>query len=293
LRTSGNQRLYSERDIRKIIWLREQTALGLTISQAIRLMHSTTQPNTATAAATVIAATQSFEDVLSGKRADPLTHARRQLVEAFSRLDGQAAEYVQNEANLWASPEVVLVELLHGALIDIGNRPDLQPPGSAALHFARAYVQRKFASLFNVTDPNDGRGPIIAASVEGEEFDLTLLLSATQQTRAGFRIVYLGPNLPFDALLTAIKTIRPAVICLAATTETAASTLKDWKSRMTALKDPSGISFGSIPICFSGRIFLEQPQMRDTIDGHFLGHSAQDSVAVVESALADLNGRNA
>ena len=31
----GNQRLYSERDIRKIIWLREQTALGLTISQAI------------------------------------------------------------------------------------------------------------------------------------------------------------------------------------------------------------------------------------------------------------------
>ena len=36
-RTSGNQRLYAERDIATISWLREQTASGMTISQAIAL----------------------------------------------------------------------------------------------------------------------------------------------------------------------------------------------------------------------------------------------------------------
>jgi MerR family transcriptional regulator, light-induced transcriptional regulator len=287
LRTSGNQRLYSERDIRKIIWLREQTAVGLTISQAIRLMQSTSNQVLTASAPVGLAVDPGYEAASAGTATDPLLSARRQLVDAFTRLDGQAAEHILTEAGILASIEVVLVELLHGSVVDIAARDDLQPPVSPALHFARSFVQRKFASLFNVTDPNDGRGPLISASVEGETQDLTLLLSAILLSRAGFRIIYLGSNLPFDALVSAVTVVRPAALCLAATTGTAAATLKDWNRRLAAHTDPTGIDFGAIPICYSGRVFLDQPQLRDTISGRFLGHSAQDSVAVVESALAD------
>src|ERR671920_885159 len=39
-RTAGGHRLYSERDIATIRWLRDRTAEGLTISQAVRLLES-------------------------------------------------------------------------------------------------------------------------------------------------------------------------------------------------------------------------------------------------------------
>src|SRR4051812_17690234 len=39
-RTASGQRLYSERDIAIIRWLRDRTAAGLTVSQAIRLLAS-------------------------------------------------------------------------------------------------------------------------------------------------------------------------------------------------------------------------------------------------------------
>lgn len=287
LRTSGNQRLYSERDIRKIIWLREQTAVGLTISQAIRLMQSTSNHLLTAAVPTSLAVDMGFEAAVAGSTSDPLLSARRQLIDAFTRLDGQAAEHILTEAGILANVEVVLVELLHGSVVDIAAREDLQPAISPALNFARSFVQRKFASLFNVTDPNDGRGPLISASVEGETHDLTLLLSAILLSRAGFRVVYLGANVSFDALLAAINVVRPAALCLAATTATAAVTLKDWNHRLAAHTGSNGANFGGIPICYTGRVFLDQPQLRDTINGRFLGHSAQDSVAVVESALAE------
>ena len=39
-RTASGQRLYSERDIAIVRWLRDRTAAGMTISQAVRLLAS-------------------------------------------------------------------------------------------------------------------------------------------------------------------------------------------------------------------------------------------------------------
>ncbi|NJL05538.1 MAG: MerR family transcriptional regulator, partial [Chloroflexaceae bacterium] len=46
-RTEGGHRLYSERDIAVIRWLRDRTAEGMTISQAVALMISGSDSNLA------------------------------------------------------------------------------------------------------------------------------------------------------------------------------------------------------------------------------------------------------
>lgn len=291
LRTEGNQRLYSERDIRIITWLREQTAVGLTISQAILLMRSNKQPSPVTAQSSIATLDHDIQEVLTGKRSamsDPLVSARRRLLESFMRLDGQGAEHILQETYAWADLEIVLVELLHGAVLDVYDLPELRPPQSPVFHFARSFVQRKFASLYNLSNPNDGRGPILSTAVEGEDHDLTLLLSSVFLSRAGFRIVFLGQNLPYDAFVSAIRIVRPAAICLAASTEEAVVTLRDWQYRLAAHPGDSSALFDKIPICYSGRIFVEQPELRDQVHGSFLGRAAQDSVAVVEAALQNL-----
>lgn len=294
LRTEGNQRLYSERDIRIITWLREQTAVGLTISQAIHLMRANKSPSPVAS----LAASDSFEqiesvdpaveEVLTGKRqelSDPLISARRRMIEAFSRLDGQAAEHILQETYAWANLEVVLVDLLHAAVSEIIDRPEFLPPASPVSHFARAFVQRKFASLYNLSNPNDGRGPILSTSVEGETRDLTLLLSAIFLSRAGYRMVFLGPDLAFDAFLAAIRIVRPAVVCLAAADETTAHTLQTWIQKLATVSDGTGTNYGKIPICYTGRIFVQQPMHREQINGLFLGPAAQGALEAVEAAL--------
>lgn len=296
LRTSGNQRLYCEQDIRKISWLREQTAMGMTISQAIKLMRVQTHQKDVPSIAPSFEISRSpvdreYEAAFRGGPPvanDPLISARRQLVEALARLDGQAAENIFVEAFTWTDMDVVLIEVLHGALVEIRDRPDLRPPVSPALHFAQAFVRRKLFSLYNQSGPNDGRGPILSASVDGEYHDLTLLLSAYFLSRAGFRVVFLGPNLPFQALLSAMKTTRPIAVCLAATDESTAATLLEWNQRLTSLKDDSAFDYGSTPICYTGKIFVDQAELRTSINGHFLGNCAQDAVEVVEAIYAGL-----
>jgi MerR family transcriptional regulator, light-induced transcriptional regulator len=288
LRTNGNQRLYSERDIRTITWLREQTSLGLTISQAILLMRTAKPPPLPATPIQHQPLDRAIAEILSGTRinlSDPLASARKRLIEAFVNLDGQAAEHVLDETYAWADLEVVCVELLYNAVLEIEGRPDLDARVSPALQFSQAFVQRKFAALFNLSNPNEGRGPVLSASVSDEKRDLTLLLSAVFLSRAGFRVVYLGANLAFDALISAIRSVRPAVISLAATREKTADTLQEWISQLHEYRDETGIPFSEIPICYSGRIFLSQPGRRERIDGHFLGRAAQDSVAVVSSLV--------
>ena len=115
LRTAGNQRLYSERDIRIITWLREQTAVGLTISQAIHLMRSSKNPAPTAPLPAAPPVEPDIEEVLAGKRSDshdPLITQRRRIIDAFSRLDGQAAEHILQETYAWAELEVVLADLL-------------------------------------------------------------------------------------------------------------------------------------------------------------------------------------
>jgi MerR family transcriptional regulator, light-induced transcriptional regulator len=288
LRTAGNQRLYSERDIRIITWLREQTAVGLTISQAILLMRSSKIPAPTASVPTTAPLDPEVEEVLSGKRSeshDALTTQRRRIVDAFSRLDGQAAEHILQETYAWAELEVVLADLLHGAVSEIVRSPEYLSPHSPVSHFARAFVQRKFASLYNLSNPNDGRGPLLAASVAGESRDLTLLLSAIFLSRAGYRMVFLGPDLGFDALIEAIRIVRPVAVCLAAADENTVATLKDWIPKLANVSDGNGFEYGKIPICYTGRIFVDQPEIREQITGHFLGPSGQNAVEAVEMAL--------
>lgn len=291
LRTNGNQRLYSERDIRVITWLREQTSLGLTISQAILLMRTARTPTPAARAVQTHPVDRAVADVLSGTRgalADPLASARHRLVDAFTNLDCQAAERVLDETYAWVDLEVVCVDLLYSAVIEIDSRSDLNSRLAPALQFSHAFAQRKFAALFNLANPNDGRGPVLSTAVAGETRDLTLLLSAVFLSRADYRVVFLGGDLPYEGLVSALRIVRPAVVSLAATRAESADTLQEWTERLQHARDESGASLGRIPVCYSGRIFLTQPERRERINGHFLGRAAVDSVSIVTGMLAQI-----
>src|SRR3712207_6237971 len=100
-RTEGNQRLYSDRDIATIAWLRDQTRAGLTISQAVRLYQSreAAAERSAHGGAAVVP-TVLEQDLPAGKR---MAGFRDQVVDALVRYDAAAAAQIVEEALVFFS----------------------------------------------------------------------------------------------------------------------------------------------------------------------------------------------
>ncbi len=285
-RTSGNQRLYAERDIATISWLREQTASGMTISQAVALFRHHQQVEAESAAP--VRATSEIAFPRHGPTTYPapveMGRGTDHLVEALRMLDGSTADRIVDEALAIGGVDSICVDLLQPALRTIGDQWHRGDASVSVEHFASAFVERKLAALFNQSNPNQGRGPIIAACVAGERHALGLLATAVLLSRHGFHIVYLGADLPLPDLLDTIDRLAPPMVLLSASRDDAAETLRTWTPHLKAPRGDRPIPV----IAYGGSVFTASSELRGSIDGVYLGHDARASVANTERVFANL-----
>jgi methanogenic corrinoid protein MtbC1 len=86
-------------------------------------------------------------------------------------------------------------------------------------HLATALTNRVLAALR--PSPDEGaavrRGRALLAAVEGEQHALGLRMAADLLEDTGYETVYLGADVPTDALLQAVKALSPDLVALTAT----------------------------------------------------------------------------
>ncbi len=199
-RGEGGQRLYSDRDIAIIRWLRDRTNEGLTISQAVALLESeaeTSPPRDQPRSTELLAA---------------------DLRQALLRFDAPSADSVLSEAFALYPLDTVCVNIIQQVMVDIG---DMWHAGTASIaqeHFASQFLRRKLLALLNIYDVPDGRATVVAACAAGEHHDLGLLLLSLFLIRRNYRVVFLGADVPPEALQQAVDHIRPDIVCISATT---------------------------------------------------------------------------
>jgi methanogenic corrinoid protein MtbC1 len=275
-RSAGNQRLYSERDVAVIGWLRDQTRDGLTISQAVAL-YRVGDGATAREPAGVFAASGSDgAGVIGAVVRGRLGAFRDRVVDALTGFDGEEADRVVEEAMALIAVDDVCLLVLEAALVEVGERWRRGEVGVAAEHFASCFVMRKMSALFNLSQPQRGRGPIVAACVEGELHEIGLLLTSLFLSRHGFKIIYLGANLPLADLVWVVRQVEPPLVLLSATAETHLGRLAE---ATTALR---GTMVG-----YGGRMFVERPELCERVDGVYLGDDARVTVERVEGMLVN------
>jgi DNA-binding transcriptional MerR regulator len=279
-RTEGNQRLYSERDVAVVSWLRDQTRAGLTISQAVRLYQA------ADAAPEASAAPRPTRNEEIEPPTERMAGFRDRLVEALVAYDAVDAGQVVEEALALLPVEDVCLLVLQPALYEIGHRWARGEIGISAEHFASAFVIRKLGALFNLSQPEHGRGPIVATCLEGELHEVGLLLTCLFLSRRGFRILYLGPNLPLDDLIETVRRLRPPLVLLSASTPPAALQLAA-ASRELRLRLEGDGPAGAPTVGYGGHVFVEHPELRDGVEGVFLGRSADEAAEAIDRVLAD------
>lgn len=290
-RTDGNQRLYSDRDVATIVWLRDQTRAGMTISQAVHLCRSRTADDTPLVPDPAFSAEGVTDRSASGPAPlavpeERLGRFRADVVDGLIRYDALDASRVVEESLALLSVEDVCLHVLQPALYEIGRRWAAGEIGISAEHFASAFVIRKLGALFNLSQPEHGRGPVIAACLEGELHEVGLLLTCLFLSRHGYRILYLGPNLPLEDLIDTVHRIQPPLVLLSASTPEAAAVLATASHELKARSGDPGPTGDPPPVIgYGGLVFVEYPQLREGVEGVFLGRNADEAIAAVEQVL--------
>ena len=266
-RTPGGHRLYSERDIAIIRWLRDRTSEGVNISHAVLLLTTTLD-----ASATDLP--------IGNDAARAIGQMIDEVVQALTNFDSRQADHILSEAFSIYPFEQVLLELVQPAMVEIGERWHRGEINVAVEHFATQFVRRKLASLLNIFENTARRATVIVGCAPGELHDLGVLLSALFLVRRGWHVIYLGPQAPLFDLLETVQSVKPTLVCLSASTmETALELIPVARGLTEAYPQ---VHFG-----YGGRAFNLNPELRNSMPGIFLG---QDARELVERAGQLLSG---
>lgn len=263
-RTPGGHRLYSEQDMAIIRWLRERTDEGMNISHAVMLLTSVMEGTPAPA---------------SNDTARALEHMVDELVTSLTSFDSPSAERVISEAFSLHPFEQVLLELIQPSMVEVGERWHRGDINVASEHFATEFVRRKLASLVSVFDNNASRETIVVGCAPQELHDLGVLFASLFLIRRGWHVVYLGPQVPLNDLLETVQRVKPALVCLSASTLETATLLQEVGK---ALHE----RFPQVRFGYGGRIFNHNPELCHTMPGMFLGQDSRDLVDNVTGLLS-------
>jgi methanogenic corrinoid protein MtbC1 len=105
------------------------------------------------------------------------------------------------------------------------------------------------------------------------------VLLALYLRRAGHHIHYLGQNLPIADFIDELRRQRPAMVLFSASTNEAAVGLQKLGRELAALDTPRPM------IGYGGRVFAQQPELKELVDGVYLGDSAVEAADAIRELL--------
>ena len=284
-RSEGNQRLYSDRDIATIAWLRDQTRAGMTISQAVDLFRSRDALSPDEQAATNGSTATPLVAIEAITETPTLSRFTNAIVEALVAYDSRTASLVLEEVLALVPVEDVCLKVLQPALYEIGDRWQGGEILISVEHFATSFAVRKLGTLFSLSRPEHGRGPIVATCLEGELHEAGLLMTCLFLSRRGLRVIYLGPNLPMDDLIATIQDIRPPLVLLSASTAEGAMHLAHASRAIKQACVNLGAAAHVPEIGYGGRIYRDVPSLRNHVDGVYCSRDANEAVAAIAEIL--------
>ena len=319
-RANNTYRLYSERDIVLIRWLKERVDAGMAISQAIALFQhkqeetvSDTSPQKDTLrrehdstdyaplvpfqpdALTNVISSQNGHILSSDKQdgqssgftqtAFPTVYSmrlvRERLVEAFNQLDESLASMIMGSMLAIYPLDQVCTELITPTMWQIGQ---LWADGAITVsveHFASNFFRALLTNLFHVTPIVTRKPTAIVCCAPGEPHELAPLMLSLFLRRSGIHVVYLGQNIEIEGLLHSVHKLTPALLCVSLTMPTYLSAVIDLSHQVEKLPQPRPI------FAFGGQVFAYNTHVIPQIPGVYLNGGLKTVVAQLRDMIVE------
>ena len=273
-RATNGYRLYCERDVAILNWIKKQVDSGISISSAVAEFNDITGQEKWPEAV--------FTDKgpMPSRRVNEMDRVTvvGQLTQALIRHDERMAAEIFAEA-MGAFDLIRLFELvITEVMIEIGDRWERGEITVATEHFASGFIRGKVQAIYQSLPLRSSAPKILVGCAPEELHEIGPLMFATLLRDAGYRVEYLGPDIPLDDLVLYAGSENPRLLILAATLADSAVDLEIFPAKLLKLIQPPLFGFG-------GAAFIKNPALVERSSGIYLGRNFSQSIITVKQLV--------
>lgn len=205
-RSAGRHRMYSDAEIERLRLLARLTAAGRSIGRLASL--------SSTALAELVADDDkaSSPPVSATSSLPPREFA--DALAAIARFDAATLEQTLRHAALRLGADEMIDVLIAPLITEIGVRWHTGAFTPANEHMATAVIRSTLAWMLIRASPDSAAPDIVVATPTGQVHELGGLIAAVTASTHGWRVTYLGANLPFNDIIRAAERVRARAIAL-------------------------------------------------------------------------------
>lgn len=271
-RAGNRYRLYSERDVAILRWLKNRIDEGISISSAVSELRSMTSNNAWPEAIP--------QAPVPGKRAgsNPPSYYANEMYRALIKHDENRSSELLRDAHSQFDLMTICMEVLVPALRQIGDAWYRGEIRVTTEHFASAYLRGKLLSLFQTYPARRSSPLIMVGCAPMEQHELGGLMLSVLLRSEGFRVEFLGPDLPIEDLADYASYEHPAMVILSATSASSAREMRRMQELLNKARPSPVFAYG-------GLAFDMRPDLRNEIPGVYLGPTLEIAMKSIKGLL--------
>jgi len=199
-RDAGGRRVYRAEDVLRLRRLREGTERGHPIGRLAGLSDD------------ALASVLDESSDRSTRAASNAFVAR--ILDAAQRFRTAECEQALTLAIAMLSPQQLVSEVLQPLLREVGERWHRGELAISQERLVSTVVRRHVGLMLDTYDRGARRAAILFATLPGERHELGLLMSAMVCASRGFKVLYLGPDLPAGEIARFARESGAAIVAL-------------------------------------------------------------------------------
>ncbi len=199
-RTPKGHRLYTEQDLRLVQQVLALLEEGHKLS-AIAERHKQ-------------GATDEYDDVDLRRQTGIWSDYLFATLRAIRDFSTERLEAIYNEASSLYPVSMVTERLIEPVLKNLGNNWQSRPTGIAEEHFYASWLRNRLGARFHHAFGQANGARILCTCVPGAYHEIGLMLFSISALTRGYRVLYLGADLPLDQIEAATDRSRPRGVVL-------------------------------------------------------------------------------
>ena len=210
-RTDTNRRLYSEEEIEKLRLLNEASHLGHNIGSLANL--SLTELKNILSREKNRTSENKYESK-SINQVELVGEILSESIETIRVYDSKKLESILLNASAKLTQPVLIEEVVIPLVYKIGDMWHNGEIRVANEHLASSVIRSFLFNLLESYSVNDSAPVLVSSTPRGQEHELGALIAGVVAASAGWKVIYLGSNLPSEEIGSVVSYLNAKVVAL-------------------------------------------------------------------------------